>query len=403
MLWRAPIPENVGAPAVIEALLARALAANPRNPAIHAKRGYLLLDRKDYAAAASSFEAALGLDRGAGDLRTVLAHCYNYLHRYEAAIEVLRPVDKATFDRGRALMELGDTGEAEREFRAVLADNPDNRAACRMLCRLLRQAGRLEELVSACEGLAARGAANAQLLYNWGWALALIGDLERARRLMFEPERIASPELPVPPGFPDMAAFTEALAGEILANPNRISTFPVEDEANRGSSRVDNLFTGRRPELIEAMLGAFEQAVASYVPAARPGFDPWPWARPSVARLRPWGLLQRQAEFEEGHIHPGGWLSGVFYVRVPSAVSSDGPGPGCIEFGPPTAIAREMPDLAPARRYLPREGMLLLAPSHYQHRTIPSGTGEYRISVAFDVVPDNAATAQSRELDAVRA
>jgi hypothetical protein len=61
-----------------------------------------------------------------------------------------------------------------------------------------------------------------------------------------------------------------------------------------------------------------------------------------------------------------------------------------------------MPDLAPARRYLPREGMLLLAPSHYQHRTIPSGAGEYRISVAFDVVPDSTA-AEGRELGAVRA
>jgi hypothetical protein len=30
----------------------------------------------------------------------------------------------------------------------------------------------------------------------------------------------------------------------------------------------------------------------------------------------------------------------------------------------------------------------LLAPSHYHHRTIPSGAGTPRISFAFDVVPD---------------
>jgi hypothetical protein len=32
--------------------------------------------------------------------------------------------------------------------------------------------------------------------------------------------------------------------------------------------------------------------------------------------------------------------------------------------------------------------MLLLAPSYYQHRTIPSGVDRHRISVAFDVVPE---------------
>jgi hypothetical protein len=49
-----------------------------------------------------------------------------------------------------------------------------------------------------------------------------------------------------------------------------------------------------------------------------------------------------------------------------------------------------MPDLAPAGRYVPKQGMLILAPSHYQHRTIPSGVDQDRISVAFDVVPEKA-------------
>ena len=33
------------------------------------------------------------------------------------------------------------------------------------------------------------------------------------------------------------------------------------------------------------------------------------------------------------------------------------------------------------------EGQLLLAPSHYAHRTIPSKIDRHRISFAFDVVP----------------
>ena len=47
-----------------------------------------------------------------------------------------------------------------------------------------------------------------------------------------------------------------------------------------------------------------------------------------------------------------------------------------------------MPDLIDGCRYAPREGTLLLAPSHYLHRTIPTGSDEPRVSFVFDVVPD---------------
>jgi tetratricopeptide (TPR) repeat protein len=368
-------------------LLERALAASPANPRLHAKLGHLQLDRKDYGEAAESFAAALRLGDGAADTRTFLARCLNYLQRPEEAFAWLAGLDSPSFERGRALIKLGDAEAAEREFRAVLATDPDDPASCRLLCRLLRSGGRVAELLAACEDLADRGAVNAQLLYNWGWALALAGEPERARRLMFEPGRLARLEIQAPMGFADIGAFNAALAEEILTNPNKVGNFPEEDEANRGSCRVDNLFAGRRTDLIDLLLRSVEAEVERWTPAARAGFDPWPRLRPAAARLRPWGLIQRRDEYEEGHIHPAGWLSGVYYVKIPSSVSAAGPGPGCIEFGPPTAVAREMPDLAPTRRYLPKEGRLLLAPSYFQHRTIPSGVDEHRISIAFDVVP----------------
>jgi tetratricopeptide (TPR) repeat protein len=384
--WGPALPERVAPPAVVQALLERALASSPANPSLHSKLGHLHLDRKDYGSAARSFATTLHLGGGSADTRSLLARCFNYLHRHQEALDILAPIGEGCFERGRALMELGDLEAAEREFRSVLAIDPDEPGSCRLLCRLLRHDGRVTELFAACEDLAGRGATNAQMLYNWGWALALAGDDDRARRLMFEPERIARIEVPAPAGFPDIGSFNAALAEEILTNPNKVTSFPEEDEANRGSCRVDNLFTGRRTDLIDLLLRSIEAAVDGWAPAARDGFDPWPRARPAAARLRPWGLIQRRDEYEEGHIHPQGWLSGVYYVAVPSAVSAAGRGPGCIEFGPPSALERDMPGLAPTRRYLPEEGILLLAPSHYQHRTIPSGVDRYRISVAFDVV-----------------
>jgi tetratricopeptide (TPR) repeat protein len=388
MRWGAPLPESVAPPAVVVPLLARAIAASPENSALHAKLGYAELDRKDYPAAAASFETALRLDPGAAHLRPLTARCYNYLGRHGDAVEVLAGVPAADFERARALMDLGAAAAAEEEFKAVLAADPNHKGACRMLFRLLRRAGRKAELVPLCEGLAARGADNGQLLYNWGWALALAGDGQRARRLMYEPERIVRAELTAPPGFSSIAALNAALAEDILANPNDVGRFPEEDEANRGSRRIDNLYTGRRPELIDLLLDAIRNVVMASLPVPRDGFDPWPRARPAAVRPRPWGLIQRRSDYEAGHVHPGGWLSGVYYVRVPAAVSQAKDGRGCIEFGPPGSVAQDMPGLAPAGRYVPHEGLLLLAPSHYQHRTIPSGVDEQRISIAFDLVPE---------------
>lgn len=388
MRWGTPLPDKIGHPGAVGPLLESALAANPHNAILHEKLAYFHLDRFDFPAAAASLRAALALDPEAADARQRLARCYNMLRRPEAALDLLAAEATPLYERGLALMKLGDLAAAEREFRALLAEDPDNHVACRKLCRLLRKSGRVAEHAELCEGLAARGAANAQFLYNWGWALVLIGDDDRARRLLFDPKRVARHRLPVPAGFADMAAFNNALAEEILANPHQLSDFPEEDEANRGSRRVDNLFTGKQPALIDLLLRSLEEAAGAYAVSAKDGFDPWPRARPAAARLRPWGLLQRQGDYEALHIHPGGWLSGVYYVRVPRPISEGHEGRGCIEFGPPSGLAEVRPDAAPTQRYVPREGMLLLAPSHYPHRTIPSGVDEERISVAFDVVPD---------------
>jgi tetratricopeptide (TPR) repeat protein len=348
------------------------------------KLAHLHLDQLDYRGGAACLERAVGLEPEAEAPRVMLARCYNMLGRPDAALRVLANIAGCLYERAAAMAELGDPA-AEHEFRSVLALHPNHAPACRLLCRLLRRSGRHEELLALCETLSARGGISAQLLYNWGVALALMGDVDRARRLMFDPVHISRIELPVPEGFSDIAAFNDALAEEILASPNPIREFPQEVEANRGSRRVDNLFHGRRADLIGRLVQSLQQLSEAYRAVRRDGFDPWPSLRPAEARVRPWGLLQRNDAYEAGHIHPLGWLSGVYYVRVPKAVSATSAGPGCLAFGPPASIRA---DLAPSSHYVPREGMLLLAPSHYEHWTIPSGLDEERISIAFDVVPE---------------
>jgi tetratricopeptide (TPR) repeat protein len=385
--WRPPECAEIAAPAAAASLLEQAIAARPDNAQLRLKLADLRLDRFDFAAAAPALESALSLDPALEGVRPRLARCYNALKRHREALELFAVGDAPHYERGMALAGLGREAEAEAEFRALLAAGPHHRRASRQLSKLLRRSGRIGELLTICETLSARGAGDAQLLYIWGTALALAGREEEARALLLDRRRIAELALPVPSGFSDIQAFNAALADEILGNPYRLSEFPVEDEANRGSSRVHALLAGRRPELVRALLDSLQQLAAAYAPPRYGRFDPWLDARPAAAHIRAWGLIQRGGDYEEWHSHPGGWLSGVYYVRVPRQVSAEGSGRGCIEFGPPPPVARARPDLLPILRHAPREGHLLLAPSHYAHRTIPTGADEHRLSFAFDVVP----------------
>lgn len=386
--WGAADCADRATPAAAAALLERAIAARPGHALLLLKLADLEIDRYDFAAAATALEAALDLEADLPGVRSRLARCYNALGRHRDAIETLAPIDVPAFERALAFVRLDLDLEAERELRAVLDLDPRHRPACRQLSKILRRSGRVAELLDLCASLHGRGAAHAQLLYVWGTALALAGREEEARALLFDRGRVAELALPVPEGFADIAAFNAALAEEIVGNPYRLSDFPVEDEANRGSSRVHALFAGRRPELVRILLDSLQALIAAQAPPRRGPFDPWADARPAQAHLKAWGLIQSGGDYEEWHSHPGGWMSGVYYVRVPGCVTDGGTGPGCIEFGPPTALARERPGFVPVWRHAPSEGHLLLAPSHYAHRTLPTGAAEHRVSFAFDVVPD---------------
>jgi tetratricopeptide (TPR) repeat protein len=385
--WRPPEGEGVAPPDVARTLLETALAADPGNPRLHAQLAALALDRFDFAAAEAGLARALALDPAMPHLRSALAHCRNLRDRPREALDALAACQEPQYERAVALKRLGRDAEAEAELRALLEADPQHRHACRQLCKWLRKSRRGPETLAICETLHAHGAAHAQLFHDWGFALALAGDEVRARALLFDAAKLAEIRLPAPAGFADTGTFNAALAEEILSSPHVLSNFAQGEEANRGSRRLHALFAGRRPELFRALLDRLQAVVDDWQPPHGVGFDPWHDARPRTARVRAWALIQQGRAYEEWHIHRGGWASGVYYVRIPEEVARAEDGRGAIEYGPPPRLEDAMPGLVTPARRRPREGFLLLAPSHYPHRTIPPQTSSERISFAFDVVP----------------
>jgi hypothetical protein len=294
--------------------------------------------------------------------------------------------------RGQALQGLGEAAAAEATYRAAIDAYPAHSPAFRKLADLLDAAGRRRELRALCGRLLAAGVRHPRLLAQWGAELARGGDIVGAKAVLLQRDRVVPARLPTPPGFASLESFNEALADEILANPYASDGY-AEDPVYRGGPRVHHLLHGRQPELILALMRALQDQVNAHV--ARLGREGGLWreAAPADASLALWGIVQSGSHHLDWHLHPNAWLSGVYYVDVPRAVTAAGAGPGCIEFGPPPEVAGVLSGEIPVLRIAPTGGMLLLAPGHYHHRSIPTGAPNKRISVAFDVVPQASSAA----------
>ncbi len=102
---------------------------------------------------------------------------------------------------------------------------------------------------------------------------------------------------------------------------------------------------------------------------------------PSKRNLKAWHVILKKQGYQEAHIHPAGWLSGVIYLKVVPSLGKD---EGAIEFSlnSPNYSNIKSPKLI----HHPNEGDVVLFPSSLFHRTIPFSTDTDRIVIAFDLV-----------------
>ena len=109
------------------------------------------------------------------------------------------------------------------------------------------------------------------------------------------------------------------------------------------------------------------------------------WATEHWA-LRLWATVLGPGGVQLPHLHPLGWLSGVYYVQVPSGMTAEGGDAGALEIG--QLPARVSHTHEPERRMVSAvAGKLVVFPSYFYHRTLPFISGKQRISIAFDVMP----------------
>ena len=319
------------------------------------------------------------------NLGTALKHA----GRIEDAVEAQRRATElapgsadAQFNLGMVLAQSGDHARAVETYKHALASDPGLARAGAKLCASLMAIGRFDDALRTCDEILARSPAERSILAIKAFLLEDMGRTGDARSLADYETLIHPVDVAVPDEFEDLDSFNAALVSHVLEHPSLVVS-PTSHATVKGR-HTGNL-------LVEPMgpFAAFEkilwQAAEEYARERLPDEDhaylsEWP----TLDRVVVWSVVMDRDGHQVPHIHPSGWLSGVYYPELPDVISQSDPAhEGWIEFGlPPDDIPVRQPPVL--KLFQPKEGRLFLFPSYFYHRTVPYRTEERRVSIAFD-------------------
>ncbi len=341
-------------------LMNRAVEVKPNLARTNIELGNILMDQRKTDEAAIAFKKGVALAPG-----DAIAH---YL-------------------LGNALLNQGNLADSEAAFRQSLAIEPGYANAYYALADLYLQKGDPRAALEACESSLALTPGNGRTLGLKAIALDELGDRDGMRTLLDFDRLIGRTQVKPPGGFGSLAAFNDALEQQVRSHPTL--SFEPAHTMVYGGWETQNLTFGSKGPLAD-LETAIRQEIDAYLGSFRS--DPPPAflaGRPRRWQFHVWSTILEARGHIERHVHPQGWLSGTYYVRVPEVVATPCTGhAGWIEFNRPEARFKTAEELE-LRLIQPEEGMMLLFPSYFFHRVIPSGSDEERISITFDIVPDD--------------
>ena len=294
-----------------------------------------------------------GDDRGAYALAAAQAKTNPSLHVIAARAALA--IDPAAADRHLAAAPPGtlSAARAKTEIEVDLALGRGEQAA--------RRAHALHTARPADQ--------HATALLATAWRLA--GDA-RYRQLYDYDRLVKSYVIEAPQGWDSLDDYLGDL-GQALDHIHGSLTHPVGQSLRHGSQTPRSLIDYSHAA-IRALFEAIDAPVRRHIAAiGAPGQN--------YAVAGAWSVRLNSSGYHVNHVHPEGWLSSAFYVRMPKGLEGQ---QGWLKFGepgPPTA-----PPLAAEHLVKPEPGLLVLFPSYMWHGTVPFSAGEKRLSCAFDIV-----------------
>lgn len=284
---------------------------------------------------------------------------------------------------GVLLDEQDRTAEGLALLQRALARAPHvPQARANLVCALLRL-GRGDEALREIEPLRKADPLNQEWICYETMALRQLGH-PRYRELCDFDLMVRPYQLSAPAGFATIEAFNEALA-DSLHKLHVLEAHPL-DQSVRGGSQTSRSLLHVNDPIIQMFLKMLDEPLRAYIDAMGEPDPDHPWSGRKTGRYRltgAWSVKLKPGGFHINHVHPAGWISGPYYVKVPDVVSAGAGQQGWVTFGEPRWPT---PGCTVEKIVQPKAGMQVLFPSYFWHGTIPFSAGE-RMTAPLDAAP----------------
>jgi uncharacterized protein (TIGR02466 family) len=283
-----------------------------------------------------------------------------------------------------ALEGQGQWGQAvDAHLDAV--NSPDSVPEHRVgLARALLACGSAELALGHAEIGALQLPFDQRALAYLGLCWRILGD-ERDDILNNYDDFVASFDLPIPVGYSSIEEFNEHLA-QSLQPLHHSKQYPPGQSMRGGTQTAGNLFD-HSEKVFGDLVGSLRQCIKEYI-ANMSSDNEHPFLVRRNERFEfsaSWSVQLSEGGFHQMHVHPLGWVSSAYYVRIPSSITKPGSSGGELILGQPDIDIGE--PARPRRVIKPKAGTLVLFPSYMWHGTAPFSSPDFRTIVSFDVVP----------------
>ena len=288
---------------------------------------------------------------------------------------------------GLAALEFDPAVALDLAERA-LQRSPSASAARNLLAAALLGIGDAQQALQHCEALLATTPDDQYLIALQTTAWRLLG-APRHHAFCDYANLVRTQTLQAPPQWADLPSFLADVKRSLqrLHNPHG---HPLLFQSLRHGTETTGDLTRHPDPVIQALFQAFDAPIRAYLAHIGSGSDPLRRRNHGTYRYNGgWSVQLRSAGFHTNHVHPRGWISSAFYVDLPDGMASASTPDGCLAFGQPSILTT--PPLHAQHLVRPEAGRLVLFPSYVWHGTVPFHSEQTRLTVAFDVVPGDAA------------
>ena len=157
---------------------------------------------------------------------------------------------------------------------------------------------------------------------------------------------------------------------------------PATKSTTNGYHTSGNLFNKKDYEIIQ-LQELIKKQISIYRKHYKYCKDFFITKWPDKNELEGWHVKLIKKGYQKSHIHPAGWLSGCFYLKIPNMLKEN---QGAIKFtlsGYDYPFVKKLPNLT----HIPKVFDIALFPSSVFHATIPFNSQEERHVIAFDLIP----------------